>query len=345
LVLQTLDPSPHPSQNEEEVELDNHPLEPNGPKDSSPTPNHLGFVDPSDVSRSLRSMFTPTSSLQAEVTVPNLASSLHAPPLDNENTPAPRKIPDLSSEKFSGAEFSPTPASITPQFNPPPGSRLLAFGTRTPSAISTICTKPETSLIMTTHDANGLHSQTSARQATNLSTNDQRGSMHSEELPTEPAFNQGHSHAEFTHTQEGVYPFVNHSHTSLENSQRMGPFTRHSDSLHQPIESTLYSGLGDPSIPTGSSLSQTVDLINDAGAISHSTGKGSRFARFFGGKTREGPTPTPIVVRPSDIDQKQGSNDFDRLIGKVNGDRAIDDIFTMLNSSSQVSRYRLTCHN
>lgn len=88
-----------------------------------------------------------------------------------------------------------------------------------------------------------------------------------------------------------------------------------------------------------------LESVVDTNASGYAVGKGSRFAKFFDGKGREGVAPPLKVQTPlgfsspspnSGLRQDQGG--ISGMFGNVNDQRTMDDIFAMLSNSSQASK-------
>lgn len=108
-----------------------------------------------------------------------------------------------------------------------------------------------------------------------------------------------------------------------------------------------FGDLGGPSASgPNMSPSGSLDLTgaNLPGGANYATGKGSRFAKFFDTKTRDGQPPNGRKVpglssmpsSPPQSDPRQGMMGLNGMMG-VNGDnRTMEDIFAMLQNSAQV---------
>ena len=303
-------------------------------------------VTPSHDPRSLLSILTPPSSHEPGAATPKQAPLSLAPSVDKAKTPASRIFPNsISSESSSQptANDLATP-STSSQFNPPVGSRLLAFGARAPTAAST---KPETSNT-TPHAANGMYPHPPAPPNTGhnytLTNNIQGGGLSSKQQPSETSLNQGYSHMESA--QQMFSPFGDRTHltSALDESRETGHFLHPSDPSRRTSESSLHSELGNPGLSTTQSNS-SVDLTNSTGAAQYASGKGSRFAKFFDGKAKDGPPSvkayTPVGIQSSSpaLSQKPDASGLNDVLGPKGDKRSMDDIFAMLSNSAQVSHY------
>jgi hypothetical protein len=144
--------------------------------------------------------------------------------------------------------------------------------------------------------------------------------------------------------QHGFAPFEDPSRQAifLEGARESKGIVQ-PESIRRPTELNLYSEFA-PSIhpaPFGTGLSQSaVDSASGSGA--YATSKGSRFAKFFDGKTREAQAATKS---PSHVGLQSSSpapshrhdiGSFNGVSTGNNDNRAMEDIFAMLSNSSQV---------
>jgi len=268
--------------------------------------------------------------------VPTLDLSLERP----RTPPSSKLFPNPTShESHSHAiqstektPLDPQSAPVSTQFNPPQSSRLLAFGARTPNSITA---KSQISVdhLATSPLPNG-QLRPNGQQTSNLQSIQPGIFQNSGMLQPEPL------KSESLRPPPGFSPFEDQSRSSVGfDEPREQNFTQPPDSLRRvsaerpPFTLTSESGVyPDPS---------SFDPSNGAG---YATSKGSRFAKFFDGKAREGQTTmtkaeTPVgFVSSSPIPgprQEQGG-----FNGGNTDHRAMDDLFAMLNSSAQVSRCR-----
>lgn len=88
------------------------------------------------------------------------------------------------------------------------------------------------------------------------------------------------------------------------------------------------------------------DISNGSNGSAYATGKGSRFAKFFDGKGRDAPqvsakspTPNSNFGSSSPGPGHREEHGFNGMMGVGGGvdNRAMDDLFAMLNNSAQVS--------
>ena len=250
--------------------------------------------------------------------------------------PTPRSPSEVSTATNRVSDAPSIASSI--QFNPPPGSRLLAFGTR---MSSTHINKP--------HSSPGIPagSHTSAipivhqnpHQQSPLSDHPLNGDS-SMQSPTGTSTNQLIGSVESIRHQQMFAPFEDSSRQTLplEGARETKSMAQQPESIRRPTELNMYPELGphhDPA-PFSTGLSQsTLDSAN--GPTAFASSKGSRFAKFFDGKTRDAPATTKsqsLVGQqsPSPVP----SHRHDMNFSGNNENRAMEDIFAMLNNSSQV---------
>ncbi|RDB29623.1 hypothetical protein Hypma_015351 [Hypsizygus marmoreus] len=206
--------------------------------------------------------------------------------------------------------------SVPPQFNPPPGSRLLAFA-RTSSA----ATKPQTTNNLPTVPPNGPFNVGNSQ------------SESTEQIP--PKMDPLRSKPGFSPFEDPLRPTY-----LLEEHRESSNFTMTSD-IHRrgSAERSSFS----PSTETGAFQDNSPSLENGAG---YSASKGSRFAKFFDGKGREALPPVGKVRPPGGIvssspspgGQRQEHGVFNNGVHGGPDPRAMDEIYAMLSSSAQGPR-------
>ncbi|KAJ7139820.1 hypothetical protein C8R44DRAFT_765504 [Mycena epipterygia] len=242
-------------------------------------------------------------------------------------TPAPAI--DLSADKIqpqASSRFFPNPihhqnaASNTEKamfdsppsapFNPPQGSRLLAFGARPASKSAGL---------------NGLNQQDPGSQHTALSNPGV--------LPPDLPINHAPLKSESLRT--GFSPFEDQSRMSFafEEPRDQGTF-----SAGEPLRR------GDrPAYGMASEAGSYADpSVFDPSATGYAAGKGSRLAKFFDSKGRDGPT----IQNP--VGFTSGSpNPGQRLEGGFNpmDHRVMDGLLSKLNNSAQVQRPNIMSPN
>ncbi|KAH9835639.1 uncharacterized protein C8Q71DRAFT_762895 [Rhodofomes roseus] len=318
-----------------------------------------------DGSQSLLSVLIPSASGEVvSSSVSTKSPSLDLPPersrvLASRATPtlppppgvaAPSSLSAASSVDASSSNLS------TSSFNPPTGSRLLAFGSRAPPGFL-----PEP---IPSKSLSGLESPAAQMPPPGIPGLPQKGSAvpltsHPSMLPEAvPGFGAEHHHlhnGRHNHGDGGRLQRSFSPHSSL--SQASGQF----DELH---EGPMLGQMAD--LRRGSAVDRAgLGLANDIGPSygdlgpggsleangipggpNYATGKGSRFAKFFETKPREAP-PMPnrkmsgMAGFPSNaqiLDPRQGGMG---LNGGMNGNgdaRTMEDIFAMLQNSAQNHR-------
>jgi hypothetical protein len=283
--------------------------------------------------------------------------------------------PSIESQKPPGSRFFPNPSTsdnaalqgqqdrqsastirspIPSQFNPPPGSRLLAFGSRTPSATASANISPDQpsafSISASTLDAtpplqhpvNGPHRIADMDTSNLIST--ARSSVVTSLPPpgfsnlVNPTRLSGFSNDGSTQTQSEI--LRRQSLASLGDRLTYGG----TSDLGAYSEMASTNPLG-PQSNTQNSQSPSFDSggrERGHGGSPFPQQKGSRFAKFFDGKSREQPTAPPTedlssLAHPLLQYQRQqgvvGGESY--TLGSEN--RTMEDIFAMLQNSTQVS--------
>lgn len=282
--------------------------------------------------------------------------------------------PSAESPKPAGSRFFPNPSTsesvalqgqqerqstsairspMPTQFNPPPGSRLLAFGSRTPSATATAATSPDqpsafaisTSTLDTPHlvqPANGPHRLPDVDTSSPDSTT--RSSV-AIGLPP-----PGFSNLINPPTRLPVFSNdgTNHTQPELLRRQSLAAF---GDRMAYGASSDLtsYSEIGatNPLGPQSNIPSSQSPSFDSAGRERGHGGspfpqqKGSRFAKFFDGKSREQPPASTeelsTLAHPLLSYQRQQGIGGGDPYSLSTENRTMEDIFAMLQNSSQVS--------
>lgn len=235
-------------------------------------------------------------------------------------------IPSRASQE---TDTERTPSTLPPQFNPPQGSRLLAF-----ARASSAAARPQATVGSTL--PNGIHSNTPLNMYSYFSPS---GNFQTTGVPMiEPNLQQGLSKADTIRPLQSFSPFEDQTRlafTSEESGKLGDPSTDHQE-LREHIPFT-------PSSEHGSFH----DAASD-NSVGLSVAKGSRFAKFFDGKGREGAIsaakpqgPTGFASSSPGPGPGQRQEHFNGALGGVTDHRAMDDIYAMLNSSSQVSNVLL----
>ncbi|KAK0233461.1 hypothetical protein IW262DRAFT_1477053 [Armillaria fumosa] len=245
-----------------------------------------------DSSVSLLSMFVSGEQSKQQSIHPDRENA--RTPTSSRLFPRPLNQDEAQADRSSVDPLQPQPTTV---FNPPQGSRLLAFGSRAP-------TKPQTSTSITPNGAGTLQPQT-------------KPSLTQLNLPS------------------NVLPLENSKVESHRTPKSFSPFEEHDPSLS--------SGAAAESArrERQSILSESgpwVDSGAEGSALGQAPGKGSRFAKFFDGKTREGLTYAPKTQTPVGF-MSSSPTPGQRPEGGYNGTpdlRNMDDIYAMLNNSTRV---------
>ena len=283
--------------------------------------------------------------------------------------------PSIESPKPPGSRFFPNPSTsdnaallgqqdrqtasairspIPSQFNPPPGSRLLAFGSRTPSATASANISPDQpsafSISTSTLDAppplqypvNGPHRIADM----DISNPDSVARSSAAGLPP-PGFSN-------LVNPTRLPGFLNEGNTQTQSeSLRRQSLASLGDRMTYGGTSDLgavaYSEMGSNPLGPQSNTQNSQSPSFDSGGRERGHGgspfpqqKGSRFAKFFDGKSRELPAAPPAedlgpLAHPLLPYQRQqgvvGGESY--TVGSEN--RTMEDIFAMLQNSTQVS--------
>ncbi|KAF8225027.1 hypothetical protein L208DRAFT_1409088 [Tricholoma matsutake] len=239
----------------------------------------------------------PTASL--ELSTGGLKAPL-SPQVVRSHAPQETNVPDMER----------TPSALPPQFNPPQGSRLLAFA-RTSSAAA----RPQAAVV--SKPPNGSF------QTTGISM-------------LEPNLQQGLPKSDAVRSLQGFSPFEEQTRPSFI-FEEPGKFAGSSTGSHQELREHV------PFTPVAEHGSFQ-DVSSDNG-VGLSTSKGSRFAKFFDGKGRDGAISVakpqgPIGFPSSSPGPGPGQRQehFNAAMGGLTDHRAMDDIYAMLNNSSQNQR-------
>jgi zinc finger CCCH domain-containing protein 13 len=301
-------------------------------------------------STSLLSILSSSTHSSDTLSVP-LANPAAAEEVSSDRSKGSRLFPKpLSSESYSDKSIVESPPTSSPslsQFNPPQGSRLLAFGARGPIGQAGKSPAPPGPSV-SSQLPNGLQSHLPAPPASS-----DMSSFHNTTTPVrgqnpDPAF----PHTSDAARTQQAFTFENTTRSSfvLEESPKSGHLLNslhHQPGGHERPSNTfadLSSGHTDVGSPSNvfpmSNPTSPHEIANGGGGYAAS--KGSRFAKFFDGKAREGqPLPKsqgPVGYASSSPNsaQRQDSGVFTGTLGGSQETRAIDDIFAMLNSSAQV---------
>lgn len=272
----------------------------------------------------------------------------------------------VSAEKGPAdtAAFESAPA----QFNPPAGSRLLAFGSR--NTITGAQSQP-----LQSHAASQVAPGSSPSHGSVMSASGllPRGDLAGPSLETphlgpdaEINFHRGASRAEHLQSQPQFSPFDDVSRQfapsdqtrvsgafaqPVESSRRMSVAAERSQYAPTEMASTYAESGGGRTTPltqlghglgnAGTSFEQ-LQGIHTAAGLNHAAAKGSRFAKFFDSKLREPQIPgVNKVAAPGGglgMDYAMQRQDQNSMLAGNPESRAMDDIFAMLNNSAQTQR-------
>lgn len=145
----------------------------------------------------------------------------------------------------------------------------------------------------------------------------------------EPTLQQGLSKSDAARSLQGFSPFDDQTRPSFI-SEEPGKFVDSSTAHHQEFREHIPFT---PSTEHGS--------FQDDNGVGFSAAKGSRFAKFFDGKGRDGVAkpqgPVGFVSSSPVPGPGRRQEHFNGVGSGMTDHRAMDDIYAMLNSSSQVS--------
>ena len=222
------------------------------------------------------------------------------------------------------------PANQAPQSHPPGGSRLLALGSR----------NPQNAVASSVRSTSSQSPASFVQKNGNVGVNAVTGAGVSQ--PIEPP-----SHfapvAETLRANNGFSPFDEqrdapaHPNTSASEAMHRGPLAFTGDRTSFPADHILAA---EPGLGGGFSNGHTIQSFEPVGS-GIAAAKGSRFAKFFDGKSRDG-QPASFAKGPigtSGLSQPTSQKmDLPSLHPPHNSEaRAMEDIFAMLNNSAQVS--------
>ncbi|TFY81541.1 hypothetical protein EWM64_g2465 [Hericium alpestre] len=257
-------------------------------------------------------------------------------------TDAPLQSPSLE-RNLTGLIKSPVPA----QFNPPPGSRLLAFGSRTPSATSN---SAKGSVLGGPPSAQQQHPGLQPVVSSPFSPDSRSDAEILAQMRADPSrsqrdFSPFEQQLRTTYTPEEREALIQQEilrrQTGVSMNER-GQLNDHPNAYsdvggnHLGVQPSFSLGSQSPSFESGLSG-------NGLGGAVDPRARGSRFAKFFDGKPREMQTTAMpktqgihAQVSPSPLAHQRGEmggmNDF-----QTEG-RTMEDIFAMLQNSTQAQR-------
>lgn len=302
----------------------------------------------------------------------------HSQPITNPSTPSI----DTALPRPSGSRFFPKPlpsdisspvtsdpgsstSQAPPQFNPPPGSRLLAFGARNASGPSSASNTG----LASSQPLHGLHPSLQQHHGLQMSSDIYQNNG----MPLSQSSDINHRSAmsEAMRAQQGFSPFELQSRSTFafEDSREPANYGHSADALRRtsvvsPADRTPFSMTSESgstySSMGGGHVSANSDSfsVNGSGipfdpisnASQNGSGKGSRFLKYFEEKGRENQAggvrkpQGPIGFQSSSPNPglRHDQNGFNGLPGGQPDSRTVDDLFAMLNTSAQVSHWLLS---
>lgn len=333
-------------------------LKPQVSTDSQPSP-----LPTNEPARSLLSLISTDVEASAKASIAVVDKS------DMPTPPVSRLFGNVQPISTQVSESQTSSANASPVFNPPPGSRLLAFGSRAPPSVVGGVNGPKSivALEAALHSGNPLANPSlptlqklpgPSAQVGNvglLSNHDLAfNEVNLVSNPRATPSDTGRSTRSFSPFNQHQ-PGVQYSYEEIQELNALGRAPEHlrrtsvTSSLERPYP--IGSDGGSPYSDMNSPASNfpvngpPYDLGGLAGA-NYAAVKGSRFAKFFDGKTREQPQGVPTVRKgpgfgPS-ISPLPGQQRPDPLMASgllVNGPegRTMDDIVAMLQNSTQVN--------
>jgi hypothetical protein len=279
---------------------------------------------------------------------------------------------DTTLPKPTGSRFFPKPlvsevsspitqdqgssgSQAPPQFNPPPGSRLLAFGARNTSSTSgtqNINQPPSQS-------PHGTHPTMQQHHSLQSSSDTYPGSGMTVSQSSD--INHRLPLADTVRAQQGFSPFEMQSRTAFAFDENPGNYVHAADSLRRTsvtssTDRTPLAMTSDSNI-SGTYFNASSDsfIVNSTGpsfdptnnGSQYASGKGSRFLKYFEDKSRDNQTagvrklqgPVGFQSSSPNLSQRQDQSGFNAIPGVQGDNRTVDALFAMLNTSAQV------CHH
>ncbi|KAJ7666420.1 hypothetical protein B0H17DRAFT_1336307 [Mycena rosella] len=243
--------------------------------------------------------------------IPTPASSRFFPNPIHQNAPSnPQNVASNNQNGASNPEKAIFDRPPSAQFNPPQGSRLLAFGARPPPKSGGL-----------SQPLNGLNQHDPSSQHTALPN---PGAL-SPELPI------NHAPPKSDSLRTGFSPFEDQSRMSFgfDEPREQGTF---SGGLSEPLrrDRAAYS------LASEAAGSYTDSSVFDPSTGGYSAGKGSRLAKFFDSKGRE----AQAIQNPGGFASSSSPNPGQRHDGGFNpmDHHVMDGLLSKLNSSAQIQR-------
>ncbi|KZT06879.1 uncharacterized protein LAESUDRAFT_812541 [Laetiporus sulphureus 93-53] len=270
---------------------------------------------------------------------------------------------------FASLETSASASSAASVFNPPPGSRLLAFGSRSAPGPDALSSKLQPTLDSSISQLPppglpGLTAQKSTAMPPsmpNLSLLAESAGLdahfvtNAKRTPTDsvrgfrsfsPHGNLVSSSATFEHLHEEI------SIEQLNDLRRASAVERAAFGLPNETVAPYAEMAGTQGGPASYSPSNSVELGgNIPGAANYASGKGSRFAKFFDSKVRDAtlvgggrkaPGPPGYVSNSPHPDLRQPGVGLNGTNGTPGDTRTMEDIFAMLQNSAQQQSHRVS---
>ncbi|KAH9025867.1 hypothetical protein EDB85DRAFT_2177740 [Lactarius pseudohatsudake] len=276
---------------------------------------------------------------------PKLLGSRFFPNPSVSEGPAPQSQPDRQS---ASTIKSPIPS----QFNPPAGSRLLAFGSRTPSAAAatTLLSDQPSTFTLSTSTLDTPQSLPPLMNGSRLGPDIDALNTDTAALSISPGLPPGFSNL-VNPNRQPVYSSDASAHTQSEILRRQSLASFGDRTTYGATSDlTSYSELGSanplglqPNVPNSQSPSfEPNGRERGLGGSPFPQQKGSRFAKFFDGKSRD----QPAIASTENLDvyshpllsyqRQQSISGGDYPINAEN--RTMEDIFAMLQNSTQGQR-------
>jgi zinc finger CCCH domain-containing protein 13 len=281
------------------------------------------------------------------------ASSIDTAPPKTGSRFFPKPLPSDASSPIVSDQGS-SSSQAPPQFNPPPGSRLLAFGARSTSGTS----GPQNINQPPSQSSHSIHP--SAQQHQTLHSSPDGIQSAGMLLPQSSDINHRPAMSEAMRAQQGFSPFEVQARTTFgfDESREHGNHGHTADSLRRtsvtssadriPLSVTSDSNMGNNYFNTNSDpftvspQGPPFDPISNGSQ--YASGKGSRFLKYFEEKGRDGQVGSsrkpqgPVGFQSSspNLGQRQDHTTFNSMPGGQGDNRTVDELFAMLNTSVQV---------
>ncbi|KAH8988800.1 hypothetical protein EDB92DRAFT_2008494 [Lactarius akahatsu] len=271
---------------------------------------------------------------------PKLLGSRFFPNPSVSEGPAPQSQPDRQS---ASTIKSPIPS----QFNPPAGSRLLAFGSRTPSAAATtLLSEHPSTFTLSTSTLDTPQSLPPLMNGSRLGPDIDALNTDIAALSISAGLPPGFSNP----NRQPVFSSDASAHTQSEMLRRQSLASFGDRTTYATSDLTSYSELGSANplglqsnVPNSQSPSfEPNGRERGLGGSPFPQQKGSRFAKFFDGKSRDQPATASTESLDAfshpllSYQRQQSIGGGDYPINAEN--RTMEDIFAMLQNSTQGQR-------